>query len=78
MALLWVTHAKRPLGIQELCQLLATEYMVGSFAVGEFNSEGAPDKNIILASACGMLSVDSFGLVRLMRESCFYILIVQF
>jgi len=73
MALLWVTHAKRPLTMQELRQLLATEYTPGSFALGEFDSEGIPDMNIILASTCGMLTVDSSDIVRLMRKSCLFV-----
>jgi len=71
MALLWVVHAKRPLELQELQQLLATDYAVGSFALGTFNADGLPEKNIILASTCGLLIVDSSGVVRLMRECAF-------
>ena len=68
MALLWVVHAKRPLQIEELQQLLATECAGGSSVVGTFNAERIPEKNVILASTCGLLTVDSSNVIRLMRE----------
>ena len=68
MALLWMTHAKRPLNMKELQALLAVEYTVGSFMVGTIHPDGLPRKDIILAATCGLLIVDSSGIVRLMRE----------
>jgi len=71
MALLWVTHAKRPLKLQELQLLLATDYTVGSFALGKFNAASRPAKNDILTSACGLLTVDSSDIVHLTRKWVF-------
>jgi len=71
MALLWVTHAKRPLELQQLQVLLATEYTVGSLALGTFNPDWLPGKNVILTSACGLLTVDSSDTIRLTRECDF-------
>ena len=69
LALLWVTHAKRPLDIVELQEALGTKYTAGSLELGRFNVDAVPDKNVILASACGLLTVDASDKVRLMRES---------
>jgi len=77
MALLWVTHAKRPLDIQELQEAVGTEYTIGSFEIGQFNRDAVPDKNIILASTCGLLTVDASGKVHLMRESFMFYHIAQ-
>jgi len=68
MALMWVTHAKRRLHIQELQEALATHYTVGSFRVGHFNPDAVPAKDLILASSCGLLTVNASGEVYLTRE----------
>ena len=68
MALLWATYAKQPLDIHELQELLATEYTIGSLELAHFNSDTLPEKNVILASACGLLTVDASGKVRLIRK----------
>jgi len=68
MALLWVAHAKRPLNLRELSEALATPYTIGSFEIGQFDPEAVPEKNIILASTCGLLTVDASGKVRLTRK----------
>jgi len=68
MTLLWVTHAKRPLYMSELQDALATEYDIGSFNIGRFNFESAPERNVILASACGLVTVDADNTVRLIRK----------
>jgi len=68
MALLWVTHAKRPLLLLELQQLLATRYEVGSLSIGQFNPKAIPEQDVILAASCGLLVADASGGVRLMRE----------
>ena len=68
LALLWVTHAKRPLDVLELQEALATKYTTGSFEIAQFYPEAVPEMNVILASVCGLLTVDSSGKVRLMRE----------
>jgi len=47
---------------------LATKYTTGSFEIAQFYPEAAPEMNVILASACGLLTFDSSGKVRLMRE----------
>ena len=67
MALLWVTFAKRRLSLQELQYALATHYVVGSFEVGQFDLDAIPDKAVILAASCGLLTVDASGDVRLTR-----------
>jgi len=57
--------------IRELGQFVATDYTIGSFEIGQFDPHSVPEKNDILASACGLLNVDRSGKVRFMRESPF-------
>jgi len=69
LALLWATHAKQPLHIDELGEALGTSYTVGSFELGHFDRDAVPEKNVILACTCGLLTVDASSTVHIMRES---------
>jgi len=71
LALLWVARAARPLSLTELQQAVATVYIPGSFEIGEYDSEGVPEEDMILSVCCGLLVVDRmFRGVALIR-TCF-------
>jgi len=52
-ALMWVSHAGRPLGAEELCHALAVE--LGST---DFNSQNIPSISTILSCCQGLITVD--------------------
>ena len=67
-ALLWATHAKRPMQTRELQEAVGTLYTVGSLELGRYNPDAVPDKRVILASTCGILTIDDLDTFRLVRE----------
>jgi len=52
-ALMWIIHAERPLGVEELCHALAVE--IGST---DFNVDNIPSISTVLSCCQGLISVD--------------------
>ena len=55
-ALMWISHAERPLSADELCHALAVE-----LDSADFNGDNAPSMSTLIACCQGLITVDKEG-----------------